>query len=126
MVRIESVVRDREPLLTCVFHAASGHHSLKKSALATYPSRGRKAAQRRSGALVNYLLETHSPTLFHTASALSAPSGHLPLEGKALCRGYRYPHIFCLTANEKDFSLSLEMTIRGKEVFSYTAILHDH
>ena len=23
------------------------------------------------------------PTLFHTASALSAPSGHLPLEGKA-------------------------------------------
>ena len=30
-----------------------------------------------------------------------------------MCRGYRYPHIFCLTANEKDFSLSLEMTIRG-------------
>ena len=24
------------------------------------------------------------PTLFHTAGALSAPSGHLPLEGKAV------------------------------------------
>ena len=33
---------------------------------------------------VNRLLETHFPTLFHTASALSAPSGHLPLEGKAI------------------------------------------
>jgi len=27
----------------------------------------------------------------------------------------RYPHILCLTANEKDFSLSLEMTIWGKQ-----------
>ena len=26
----------------------------------------------------------------------------------------RFPHNFCLTANEKDFSLSLEMTIWGK------------
>ena len=25
--------------------------------------------------------------LFHTVSALSAPTGHLPLEGKAVCRG---------------------------------------
>ena len=33
-----------------------------------------------------------SPTLFHTASTLSAPSGHLPLEGKALCRGQRHSH----------------------------------
>ena len=37
----------------------------------------------RSGAFINRLLETLLPTLFHTASALSAPSGHLPLEGKA-------------------------------------------
>ncbi len=37
----------------------------------------------------------------------------------------RCPRILGLTANEKDFSLSLEMTIRGKEVFSYTALLHD-
>ena len=28
-------------------------------------------------------LETLLPILIHTASALSAPSGHLPLEGKA-------------------------------------------
>ena len=31
------------------------------------------------------------PLIFHTASTLSAPSGHLPLEGKAVCRGYRFP-----------------------------------
>ena len=37
----------------------------------------------RSPAAVNRLLGTHFPTLFHAASALSAPSGHLPLEGKA-------------------------------------------
>ena len=28
----------------------------------------------------------------------------------------RFPHSLCLTANEKDFSLSLEMTIRGKRL----------
>ena len=32
---------------------------------------------------INDALETHFPTLFHAACALSAPSGHLPLEGKA-------------------------------------------
>ena len=32
---------------------------------------------------INDALETHFPALFHTACALSAPSGHLPLEGKA-------------------------------------------
>ena len=39
--------------------------------------------------------------------------GTFPSRGRLWCRGCRYPHIFCLTANEKDFSLSLEMTIRG-------------
>ena len=34
--------------------------------------------QRRSGALVNDALETIFPALFHTASALSAPSGTFP------------------------------------------------
>ncbi len=38
----------------------------------------------RLGILVNRLLETHFPTRFYTASALSAPTGHLPLEGKAI------------------------------------------
>ena len=42
-----------------------------------------KPRQRHSDALINRLLETHFPALFYTASALSAPSGHLPLEGKA-------------------------------------------
>ena len=40
-------------------------------------------AERRSGALINDVLETLLPTLFYPASALSAPAGHLPLEGKA-------------------------------------------
>ena len=35
------------------------------------------------GALINDVLETLFPALFHTSCALSAPSGHLPLEGKA-------------------------------------------
>ncbi len=42
-----------------------------------------KPHQKRSDALINRLLETHFPTLFYTASALSAPSEHLPLEEKA-------------------------------------------
>ena len=32
---------------------------------------------------INDALETHFPALFHAACALSVPSGHLPLEGKA-------------------------------------------
>ena len=46
-------------------------------------NREEKPRQRRSDALINRLLETLLPTLFYIASALSAPSGHLPLEGKA-------------------------------------------
>ena len=59
--------------------------------LFTFPTRGRGTAQRRSGALVYRLLETILLALFHTASTLSAPSGHLPLERKAVCQGYRFP-----------------------------------
>ena len=40
-------------------------------------------AERRSGTLINDVLETLFPALFHAACALSAPSGHLPLKGKA-------------------------------------------
>ena len=43
----------------------------------------RRLQKRCLGTLINRLLETHFSTLFHTVSALSAPSGHLPLEGKA-------------------------------------------
>ena len=39
---------------------------------------------RASGALVYRLLETILLALFYTARTLSAPSGHLPLEGKAI------------------------------------------
>ena len=52
-----------------------------------------KPRQRRSDALINHLLETLLPTLFYTASALSAPSGHLPLEGKALSVVILFFHI---------------------------------
>uniref|UniRef100_UPI00402862FF hypothetical protein n=1 Tax=Dialister sp. TaxID=1955814 RepID=UPI00402862FF len=41
---------------------------------------------RRLAAAVNRLLDTHFLAHFHTAGALSAPSGHLPLEGKAAIR----------------------------------------
>ena len=40
-------------------------------------------AERRSDTLINDVLETLFPALFHAACALSAPSGHLPLKGKA-------------------------------------------
>ena len=36
----------------------------------------------------------------------------------------RYPHILCLTANEKDFSLSLEMTIWGKRHSRIVSLPH--
>ena len=42
-----------------------------------------KPRQRRLDALINRLLETLLPARLHAASALSAPAGHLPLEGKA-------------------------------------------
>ena len=57
--------------------------STRSVAPLSLPHRGRGTAERRSGAFVNRRLETLLPTLFHTACALSAPSGHLPLEGKA-------------------------------------------
>ena len=49
---------------------------LQPSGIALYKNRC-------SGAFINRRLEMFLPTLFHTASALSAPLGHLPLEGKA-------------------------------------------
>ena len=47
-----------------------------------------------------------SLALFHTASTLSAPSGHLPLEGKALSVDIVFPHmrVFVLTMREKRYS----------------------
>ena len=59
------------------------------------------------------MLSTHVPrsspfssSVFHTASALSAPSGHLPLEGKALSVVILFPHmrVFTLTMREKRHS----------------------
>ena len=58
--------------------------TLSTSDAVPLPQWGRRTAKRRSGAFVNRLLETLFPALFHTACALSAPSGHLPLEGKAI------------------------------------------
>ena len=57
--------------------------STRSVAPLSLPHRGRGTAERRSGAFVNRRLETLLPALFHAACALSAPSGHLPLEGKA-------------------------------------------
>ena len=56
---------------------------------------GRRLHGERVGRLtaaINRLLETYFPALFHTASALSAPSGHLPLEGKAIYIKWRSHH----------------------------------
>ena len=62
--------------------------------------------QRRSGTFVNGALEMIFPALFHTASALSAPSGHLPLEGKALSVVMFFPYmrVFALMLWGKRYS----------------------
>ena len=57
----------------------------------------RRLQKRCSGTLINRLLETHFSTLFHTASALSAPSGHLPLEGKAIHTQRHFYIFMCRT-----------------------------
>ncbi len=87
---------DGEPLLTCVFHAAFGaaswHHCLKN---------------RCSAAAGNRLLETHIPALFHTASTLSAPSEHLPLEGKATFVRIVFLHVSCIRFDDARKAASL-------------------
>ena len=58
----------------------------------------------RSGARVlSYIayLRRSPLALFHTASTLSAPSGHLPHAGKALCRGQRHSHKCCASILRK-------------------------
>ena len=59
-------------------------------------------------------LETHFPTLFHTASALSAPTGHLPLRGRLTIRGkpviadFRAsPHIYLRRSRHHKFESRL-------------------
>ena len=59
---------------------------------------------RRSGTLINDVFETLLPALFHIAGALSAPSGHLPLEGKAddtEIQFFRDPHCTSFSHNQK-------------------------
>ena len=51
--------------------------------IAAFPIGEGGPRQRRSGTFVNGALEMIFPALFHLACALSAPTGHLPLEGKA-------------------------------------------
>ena len=47
-----------------------------------------------------------SSSVFHTACTLSAPSGHLPLAGKALSVVMLFPHmrVFALTLWRKRYS----------------------
>ena len=72
--------------------------------------------QRRSGTFVNGVLEMIFPALFHTASALSAPTGHLPLEGKALSVVILFPHmrVFALTLWGKRYSRIAAFPTRGR------------
>ena len=48
------------------------------------------AEKREKGFTLSLRVPRASPissAVFHAVSALSAPTGHLPLEGKAMCRG---------------------------------------
>ena len=73
-----------------------GHRLIKKAAkpLPDKPSPHEEGGprQRRSGAFVSSTntppLSPILPAVFHTIVTLSAPAGHLPLEGKAAIREY--------------------------------------
>ena len=56
------------------------------------------------------------PALFHTASALSAPSGHLPLEEKALSVVMLFPHmrVFALMLWGRRYSRIAAFPTRGR------------
>ena len=107
------------PLRGTSFHRKEGVSTLA-------PSLGRGCrAQRggvgflflqRSGTFVNGALEMIFSALFHPASALSAPSGHLPLEGKALSVVILFPHmrVFALTLWGKRFSRIVAFPTRGR------------
>ena len=72
--------------------------------------------QRCSGTFVNGALEMIFPALFHTASALSAPTGHLPLEGKALSVVILLSHmrVFVLMLWGKRYSRIVAFPTRGR------------
>ena len=105
------------PLFSSVFHPA---RTLSGSFRSPPPPR------RESGVLVSLsspwgkavlslsALETHFPTLFHTASALSAPTGHLPLRGRLTIRGKpaiadlrASPHIYLRRSRHHKFESRL-------------------
>ena len=70
------------------FRASPNKKGGEAATISAFPAWEGGPRQRRSGSFVNRLLETLFPTLFHTACALSAPSGHLPRVGKATIREY--------------------------------------
>ena len=76
------------------------------SRIAAFPIGEGGPRQRCSGTFVNGALEMIFPALFHPASALSAPTGHLPLEGKALSVVILFLHmrVFALTLWGKRYS----------------------
>ena len=83
MVRIESVVRDREPLLTCVFHAAFGHRSFKKIGARLLPS---IACLKRISPL-SFMPLVPYPARF---------ARHLPHAGKAVSVVILFLHVSCI------------------------------
>ena len=82
--RLSPHVPRTSPFSSAIFHAA---RTLSGSLRSPPSPRGEGGPRQRwIGTFVNGALETHFPfvsAVFHTASALSAPTGHLPLEGKA-------------------------------------------
>ncbi len=72
--------------------------------------------QRRSGTFVNGALEMIFPARFHPASALSAPTGRLPLKGKALSVVMLFPHmrVFALRLWGKRYSRIVAFPSRGR------------
>ena len=97
--------------------------------------KGRRLASQRTekscgGSIVSYRHPERSRGIFFVCRVLFPAwnclheTPFLGGAGSTVFPACRYPHILCLAANEKDFSLSLEMTNAGKRHSRIESHLH--
>ena len=77
------------------------------------PHWGRGTAVAELGYFLNGALEMIFSALFHPASALSAPTGHLPPRGEGFVRRYAFSTYACI-----------RFDVMGEAVFSHRSLPH--
>ena len=94
-------------LLKYYFRASPNQKGGEAASIQAFPAWGRGTASAALGCFRKQhkcaFLSPILPSIFHTMSTLSAPAGHLPLEGKAAIREYhllnrRHPTLVNLSA----------------------------